>query len=188
MLIIEDGTARTDSQCVASVDDLNAYFALMGYDAIDIETAEVVLVRSWQYVETTYRGRWLGTRISPRQALSWPRSGVPDPDGFLYWYYWPNQIPPLLKDANCEAAKIVVDQVDLSISSVSNSWSAQPRLKARAAGGTSEEYEYPVGADGASAISLTVRNSRLLALDQLLAPFVTSSPGATFTNVEVVRA
>jgi len=54
-----------------------------------------------KFLEVTYKGKWLGVRVTTGQALSWPRSGVEDQDGYTIDSAL---IPQDLKDACAELA------------------------------------------------------------------------------------
>lgn len=84
-LIVEDGTGRADAESYCSVAFATAYFSKRGQaDAWDaVEDKEAALRLATDYVEQTYRGRWLGIRTRDEQALDWPRSEVPLPGSWL---------------------------------------------------------------------------------------------------------
>lgn len=102
-LVIEDGSGRSDAETYVSLTDCDAYHAGRGNSAWTGEDAvkEAALREATSFVEDSYRGLWRGVRAKWKQALSWPRFGVVDQDGFNIAN---DSIPTLLMDAVCEAA------------------------------------------------------------------------------------
>lgn len=84
-LIVEDGSGLSNAESFISVADADTYFTNRGnasWDAISTEAEkEVALRKATDYMEQTYRSRWVGVRVSATQALSWPRLDV-EVDGF----------------------------------------------------------------------------------------------------------
>lgn len=81
-LITEDGTGKADAESYCSVADATAFFAKRNKsdDWGAVTDQEASLRAATDYVEQTYRGRWLGTRKTSTQALDWPRYNVDWPD------------------------------------------------------------------------------------------------------------
>jgi len=76
MLIIEDGTGKPDATSYATADDLAAYASARGMTVpADEQGREVLLVKAMDKLGE-YDARWLGCRVSPTQALAWPRKDV----------------------------------------------------------------------------------------------------------------
>jgi hypothetical protein len=105
-LIVEDGTAKVDSQTYATVAELRAYAALRAstVPAADAE-CEVLLVKAMDYL---HGQDFIGERRTKEQALDWPRY-----DAVIEW--WPvndNEIPRQLIQAQCALA-IEAQTVDL---------------------------------------------------------------------------
>ena len=79
-IIVEDGTAKTDSETYISVADADAYFAARGvtaWDALDnTDQKEPALRLATEFMTQEYRSRWKGVRLEETQALDWPRQGV----------------------------------------------------------------------------------------------------------------
>ena len=78
-MIVEDGTIVAGADSLAGLVFADAYLEARGdaaWAALADEAKEAALVRATDHVEGTYRLRWLGYRVSPLQALSWPRADV----------------------------------------------------------------------------------------------------------------
>jgi hypothetical protein len=76
-LIIEDGTAKTDSESYISVADANIYHANRGNTSwadLDNSVKEQLLRKSTDYMVARYRTLWRGYRKTATQALDFPRS------------------------------------------------------------------------------------------------------------------
>ena len=79
-LIVETGSGKSDSESYISVADASAYhtargnaaWAALATDAI----REQCLRKATEYMISTYRARWQGTRKTEDQALCWPRYDV----------------------------------------------------------------------------------------------------------------
>lgn len=107
-LITEDGTGLSNAESYCAVVDASAYHAARGnaaWAALASDTVrEQYLRRATDYMEQVYRSRWLGYRNTTTQALSWPRSQVPFPDGGVYAYYANDAVPTEVKNACAELA------------------------------------------------------------------------------------
>lgn len=78
-LIVEDGTGKADAEAYISVADADAYFAARGdiaWAALDNQSKEQALRKGADYMASAYGNQWKGERISPTQALDWPRRCV----------------------------------------------------------------------------------------------------------------
>lgn len=124
MLIVEDGTARSDSESYVSAADCATYasnraLAFNGGDA----GAEPALRRATAYIDATYQSRFSGfPLLYGTQSLQWPRIGayieIPEAgrdkaflyaatDGYWYggvYFFQTNVIPKQIITATCEAA------------------------------------------------------------------------------------
>lgn len=115
-IIVEDGTAKADSESFISVADADVYFAARNLTLwADVEVSEAekegALRRATDYMQQVYRMRWAGYRKTDAQALDWPRELVPRPDGPGQWmgtllvsYYPSDAIPREVKYACAELA------------------------------------------------------------------------------------
>lgn len=185
-IVVEDGTGKADAVAMASAATADAYFTARAITAWTGTTTakEAALIRGWQYVENAYRGRWKGSRTHREQSLAWPRmSGVTfgdDLSGAIYdqdgHFIESDEIPQQVVDANCEAALLVVQGVDLEPRLARGGAVRRKKVKA---GPVESETEY---ADSASA------RDRITVIEGLLSGLVTSAPGASFGNLPVVRA
>lgn len=120
-LIVEDGTAKIDSESYVTTSETAAYFTARGntvWAAATTDAQEAALRRATEWIDRTYRTMFVGYRKLFRdQALEWPRTGayiiyqVNTYDG-PYRGGFSNQstllpdteIPPELKKATMEAA------------------------------------------------------------------------------------
>lgn len=80
-LIVEDGTGLANSESYISVTDADTYHANRGnaaWAALITSAKEQALRQATDYMLQAYRDRWTGYRVkvSPMQALDWPRYGV----------------------------------------------------------------------------------------------------------------
>ena len=101
MLIVEDGTGRSDAESYASLAEANAYHEKNSnptWDRLDSEVQESALRKASQYIDSMYRFR--GERSFSAQAMMWPRSDVVV-DGV---YVGSQMIPLNIKAACCELA------------------------------------------------------------------------------------
>jgi hypothetical protein len=190
-LVVEDGSALSNSNCYVSDTDCLAYFANRGVTdgfASLIATDQIIaILRGAQYLEAHYSGRWKAYKLLKTQAMSWPRvmssplyqftatplafrsiSYLLDVEGFPVAS---NQIPQAVINANCELADAFARGIDLSPGLV------YPSYRMRKAGDTEEQY----------AAAYRERDSSLINVDQMLEPFLLSIPGATFTTMQLVR-
>lgn len=109
-LNVETGTGSATSESYISVTDASTYHANRGNSTWALLTTaqmEEALRRATDYIEQTYRMRWLGYRVTITQALSWPRDEVQRLDLTLlnqYSYYENNVVPPEVKNACAELA------------------------------------------------------------------------------------
>jgi hypothetical protein len=109
-LIVEDGSARADSESYASVAQIDAYHAARGnaqWAALTVTEKEQAARRATDYLLQMYRTKWKGARASLNQALDWPRLEVQlDDVGFGRMpYYVPfNTIPQQVIQATAEMA------------------------------------------------------------------------------------
>lgn len=184
-VVVEDGTGLTNSDVYVSVAAADVYFSSRGLETWDGTTTEkeVALRRGRQYLENAYRGMFKGVRTNRTQALSWPRMAtvaynasvvgvIYDEDG---WYINSNEIPQQLKDANCEAALLVLTGATLEPTLIRGGAIKRKRVKAAV---VETETEY---ADGAPSVD------RYMVIQGLLRGLVTGQPGAGFGSVEIVR-
>jgi hypothetical protein len=110
-LIVETGQAGSTSESFASVADADLYHSNRGNTAwaaiASTALKEAALRKATDYMEQSYRLRWLGYRHTEAQALSWPRDEVQRSD-FTYlnqWSFYPNdEVPTEVKNACAELA------------------------------------------------------------------------------------
>lgn len=78
-LIVEDGTARADSESYASVDQMDAYHSARGnthWVALTTTEKEQAARRACDYLIQMYHTKWKGARARYDQAMDWPRIDV----------------------------------------------------------------------------------------------------------------
>ena len=78
-IVIEDGTAKADSEAYLSVADFKSMATKMGfvYSSYTDAQIEQALRRGAQYLDNKFRYRFLGIRTDGReQAMEWPRQYV----------------------------------------------------------------------------------------------------------------
>lgn len=93
VIVVEDGTGKTDSNSYISEADLTTYATDRGVTIAG--TAAVLLIQAMDYIESLpFKGR----KYTQTQALQWPRYAVYI-DGFPVAV---TEIPQALKDALCE--------------------------------------------------------------------------------------
>lgn len=105
--VVEDGSIVDNANSYATVAEANAYATDIGNeDWTDLEDSEkeTALVRSTYYFDSSYRTRWKGVKMNRYQALSFPRDGVVDEDGYLLGN---NLVPDRLKRAVIDLALVV---------------------------------------------------------------------------------
>lgn len=178
MLIVEDGTVVAGAESYISVADANTYHAARGntnWATISEAEAEQALRRATDYLVQVYRLKWDGVRFSGAQALDWPRSFVRNKDqsfGNLYpivgYFYYPSDyIPPELKNACAEMA-----------------------FKA-ASGELAPDLDKTVIKEKIDVLEVeydknSLQYKRYRAIDNMLAPFLSSGSSGTFRRVERV--
>lgn len=107
-LIVEDGTGKADANSYATVAEADAYHetrlfvtAWTGASTPD-KTAALIWATRVIDEQTT----WDGARVDQRQALQWPRYGVPSRDRNIP--FDSDIVPVFLKDATAEMARLLI--------------------------------------------------------------------------------
>lgn len=100
-LVVEDGTAKANSNAYDSVANCQTYYTDMGYS--DTPT-EATLIRGSRFADRRHRTRLAGFKVTSGQAMAWPRWGVTDEDGNVVAS---DAIPDLWKHAVFEYARTV---------------------------------------------------------------------------------
>lgn len=162
-LEVEDGTGKPDAEAYISVADASAYFVARSVSAwTEVADKEAALRLATDYMQQIYGGRWKGAKVSPTQALDWPRDGV-----MVDGYEVPADAVPVEIQRAC---------AELAVRSASAPLSADqgPAVKSETVGPLSVTY-----ADSA------VQRLRYVAVDNLLARFMRGGAGM---QIPVVRA
>ena len=112
VMVVEDGTGKTDSNLYLTIAELKAYWDNMGYDysALSDEEIEVLLIKNTRIVEGMYGPKWPGSRNTTTQALGWPRTSATYLDGIAIDT---DVVPPEVQDAVAESAYVESQGTDL---------------------------------------------------------------------------
>lgn len=100
LLIVEDGTGKTDSNSYVDLAYVNAYFAVRNnatWAGYSIGERKAAIIKGAAYAD---KYDFIGTKKTANQAMQWPRINA-KVDGYLLDS---TVIPKALKDAQCEAA------------------------------------------------------------------------------------
>lgn len=109
--VVEDGTGLPNSTSYASVAFSDSHHSDRGQYAWTgaVSEKEAALIRATSFIERRFRTRFRGIRQSRSQALSWPRNGAIDSDGYEY-----EDIPLILQQATAEYAMRALQYGELS--------------------------------------------------------------------------
>ena len=111
-LVLEDGSGMSDANSYVSLAYADAYMVNRNYTAWLTQSEYVkkaAIIKAMDYVDNIFD--WKGTRLYKDQALSFPRKGLIDDEGFDY----SGEIPEKVKKAICEAAFYVYKSYSLYI-------------------------------------------------------------------------
>lgn len=169
---VEDGTGLADANSYGSVDECDAYYEHHLYANIweaDPTKQEAALVTATRLIDAATR--WRGARLTPTQALDWPRLGCVLDD---QWEVPADEVPQKVKWATFEFCRflLVKDRETLT---------EEPAIKRERVDVLEKEYQD--GADRLSIIPFTVR--------EILGPYVisvSSSEGSISGSFERTRA
>jgi hypothetical protein len=109
-LIVEDGSARADSESYASVAQIDAYHSARGnaqWVALTSTEKEQAARRACDYLTQMYHTKWKGARARYDQALDWPRIDVRLDDiglGMFNAFVPYNTVPQQVINATAEMA------------------------------------------------------------------------------------
>ena len=82
---VEDGTGITDANAYIAVADADSYFTDRGgvaaWTAALTAAKQAAIIRSTDYIEARFGQRFLGTKLTTTQGLSFPRDDLYDRDG-----------------------------------------------------------------------------------------------------------
>jgi hypothetical protein len=166
-LTVENGTGLTNAEAYISVADANTYHNLRGNSTwltITAQEAEEALRRATDYMQQVYNGLWDGYRTNDTQSLDWPRKFVTDTDNYTNAYLASNVIPTEIKNACAELAWKAAQGELLSDLS-----QAVKREKIDVL-----EVEYA---------EFSPQSKRYVAIDKMLAKYLTGSVGGVFRKV-----
>lgn len=96
--VVEDGTAKADANSYVAIAEADGYFADRGITAWTGADAakQAALVKATDYIEGRFSQRFIGSKKTTAQALSWPREGAGD--------FADTVVPVGLRRACCEYA------------------------------------------------------------------------------------
>jgi hypothetical protein len=120
-LIVEDGTGKSNAESYASVAEASTYCTARGLSNWDlVNDQEAALRLATEFMVKCYRMRWAGYRTTLAQALDWPRSQVPLPDGPYGYRTQPeyvdyNVVPQQVKNCCIELAVRTYDNPQLLV-------------------------------------------------------------------------
>ncbi len=106
-IIVETGTAGSDSEAYCSTTFCDTYHANVGntlWATLQLAEKEQALRRAATFMCQSYRNRWKGYRVKSTQALDWPRYDVQIPDLGVFNVIYPDTVPDLIMRANAELA------------------------------------------------------------------------------------
>jgi len=115
-MIIEDGTGLNNSNSYCNLDFADNYFSTRGittWSDLEEEQKEVCLIKATDFIDNSFD--WNGIKNTYEQALKFPRKNLINNDG-----YEVKGIPTELKEAVCECALKVSQQVELYQTEESN--------------------------------------------------------------------
>lgn len=105
---VEDGSSKSDANAYVSVSGADDYHAKHVYattwDDASQGDKEKALMMATRLLDETFS--WNGRKFDDNQALSWPRAGTRDRDG---WAVDSDEIPADLKNATAELARLLLD-------------------------------------------------------------------------------
>ena len=168
VIIVEDGTAKSDSNSYVSVADAVLYATNRGveFPTTDDEVA-AMLIQAMDYLEAQ-ACRYQGERTTTTQALEWPRSGV-----YINCEEFPdNVIPRQLVAAQCQLAMAVHAGFSLLPNTTAQSFIIREKV-----GPIETEYADPVSVGMSPSFA---------AVDALLAPLFGSCAAQRFA-IRTVR-
>lgn len=103
-LTVETGSGSPTADSYNSVDEVTTHFDAFGitptgWAALTTAVKEQHCRKATDYLDTKFQGRWRGSKAALDQALSWPRYGVLNDDG---WAIDHNTVPAAIKKAHAE--------------------------------------------------------------------------------------
>lgn len=169
-ITIETGAGLPDAESYASVAAADARCASLGRTAwagLAEADKEIALRRAMLFM-STYRTRWSGRRVYPRQALDWPRYGVA-----VDCFAVPSTVVP---------ADVVNACIDLAV----RAGSGEDLLPDLDTGSNAIKKDKTGPLETEYFQNTTDARERFVAVDALLAPYFGSAGGGN--SMKVVRA
>ncbi len=109
-MIVEDGSAKTDSNAYWDIDSVTLYLrskGAMDWSNYTLDQQARAIISATYYIEKRFKRRYRGLRQSVEQALGWPRIGAFDDDAFTIFGI-PSQIKWAVAEYAIRAARIGV--------------------------------------------------------------------------------
>jgi len=108
-LVVEDGTVVAGANSYVSQADATAYHADRNntdWAALTSTQKDAALIKATQYVDNTFRRKWIGSLYDLNQPLCWPRTYYSQQETLILSASAQviPAVPKQLKDAVCEAA------------------------------------------------------------------------------------
>jgi hypothetical protein len=164
-LVIEDGTNVANANSYATRAEIIAYAAARGVTIADADASDVFAVKAMDFIERqNFKGVPSYGVPGVVQALQFPRAEIE----YQGAYFAADEIPSILKNAECEAAMLISQGIDLE----PNRAASEQSVKREKVGPLETEYF------SAAAYSATTPQ-----LDALLKPLVVVGFG-----LNVIRA
>ena len=184
-LSVEDGTGLSAAESFISVADIQTYFTAYGIEPdgwclLSDADQEAAARRATQYIESQYRTFWKGVKKTSTQALGWPRSSVYDEDGYLVNS---SSVPTRVANATAEVVRRLVElgfsTTELIPDKASGSEGSILKEKKKA-GPVEKEITY--ASPKSESLTTTTGGTayRFPAVDKMLAPLLSSTPGSSF--------
>lgn len=115
-MVVENGTGLSDADSYVDVDFADNYYSARGetfWADLTDEKKEVYLIVATDFIDKEFD--FYGKALNEEQALSFPRLELALKDGRKV-----SGVPTVIKQAVCEAVKIVKDGIDLFLSQSEN--------------------------------------------------------------------
>ncbi len=113
-IVVEDGTGKSNANSYISLADANTYHsdrANTSWASAADDARNAALIKAAQWLDGTYRNRWVGMKTDDDQSMCWPRYEAYDEDGY---YIDSDSVPTRISYAQAEAALAIIDGTELS--------------------------------------------------------------------------
>ena len=105
VFVVEAGAGLSTATSYISDTDANTYLLQNGgvnaaWTGSTVAQKQEALNSATRYIDATYRGKWKGRKQTSAQALTWPKYGVYDAEGFEVAS---SSVPEKIRQATCDA-------------------------------------------------------------------------------------